>query len=98
VIVIGALVVLAALAAVVAIAWLLMRAKIHPQRRWVSGPNANWGQSPQPKADAALPALLTMMLYQMMQNQQQETEQLWMMSEPANDIPALPDSTWDFEP
>lgn len=96
-----ALVIVAVLVAVVVIVWLLLRARSHPKRQWVSGPNANWGQLPQPQANALLPALLSMMLYQMMQSQQQhqETEQFWMMNEPAHemDVSTFSDnSTWDF--
>ena len=97
-----ALVIVAVLAAVVVIAWLLLRTKSQPRRQWVSGPNANWGQVHQPPANVLLPALLSMMLYQMMQSQeqhQQETEQFWMMNEPTHDmdVSTLSDnSTWDF--
>lgn len=93
-----ALVILVALAAVVLVSWLYLRAKAQPKRNWVSGPNANWGQVPQPQANALLPALLSMMLYQMMQSQQ-ETEQFWLMNEPNREIDVSTfsdNSTWDF--
>jgi hypothetical protein len=93
------LVIVAILAAVVFITWLLLRVKSQPKRRWVSRSNDDWPETPSPQANALLPTLLSMLTYQMMQNQQQlnqETEQFWMMNEPANDIPAFPDNTWDM--
>lgn len=91
------LVIVAMLAAVVMIAWLLLRAKSHPKNHWISTPNANWGQISQPQTTNLLPTLLTMLLYQMMQNQQQrETDQFWLMNEPANEITSFPDNIWDM--
>ncbi len=93
----AALVIVAALAAVIVIAWLLLRAKPQPNRQWVSGPNANWGQIAPPQASALLPAMLTMMLYQTMKSQPpQETEPFWLLNEPANDDPAFPDNLWEL--
>ena len=92
-----ALVVIAILASIVLITWLFLRAKTQPARRCVSGPNAGWDEFPQPQANALLPAVLTMLLYQMVQEQQhQQTEQFWMMNEPASEIPVLPENTWDM--
>ena len=85
------------LAAAGVIAYLLTRTRPQPKPgQWVSGPNARWGRIQQPDANAMFPALLTMMLYQMVQNQQQEADQLWQMSQPDQDVPALPDNTWDM--
>ena len=79
------------------IAYLLTRTRPQPKSgQWVSGPNARWGRIQQPDANAMFPALLTMMLYQMVQNQQHEAEQLWQMSQPDQDVPVLPDNTWDM--
>jgi len=78
--------------------WLFLRGKSQPKRQWTPGPNANWGQVSQPQANALLPALLTVLLYQMMQNQQQhfqESEQFWMLNEPADDTPAISEIPWE---
>jgi hypothetical protein len=55
------------------IGYLLWRARQHAASpRWVSGPNANWGQQiPTPDANAMLPALMAALLVQVMNNQQQ---------------------------
>jgi lysylphosphatidylglycerol synthetase-like protein (DUF2156 family) len=91
------LVIIVMLAAVVMIAWLLLRAKFHPKNHWISGSNANWERIPQPQTTNLLPTLLTMLLYQMMQSQQQrESDQSWMMNEPANEITSFSDNIWDM--
>lgn len=100
-IVVAALVIVAVLTAFVLIFWLTIRVEVRRIRRRAPGPSGsgNWEQVPQPQADGLLPILVTMMLYQMMQSQEQqmhETEQFWMMNEPANDIPSFPDNTWDL--
>jgi amino acid transporter len=86
------------LAAIGVIAYLLLRTETQPRRQWAPGPNAHWEQLPQPSPNALLPTLLTMLMYQMMpQQQQQDHEHYWLMQEPANqDIPALPDQPWDM--
>jgi uncharacterized alpha/beta hydrolase family protein len=92
------LVIVAVLVVVLLLGWLFLRGKSQPNRQWTPGPNAHWGQVSQPQANALLPALLTVLLYQMMQNQQQhfqEPEQFWMMNEPADDIPAISEIPWE---
>jgi ABC-type Fe3+ transport system permease subunit len=87
-----ALVIVATLVTVVLVGWLFLRGRSQAKRQWTPGPNAQWGQVSQPQANALLPALLTVLLYQMMQNQQQhfqESEQFWMLNEPADDTPAI---------
>ncbi len=99
----GNLVIIATLAvlllvAVGVIALLLLRAKSQPKRQWTPGSNADWEpfpHFPQPNPNALLPTLLTMMMYQMMQQHQHEIEQFWM-SEPHQDVPAIPDNTWEL--
>ncbi len=61
------------LAALGVIGYLLWRTRQTSQSRWVSGPNANWGQqqTQQPDANAMLPALMAALLVQVMNNQQQ---------------------------
>ena len=84
------------LAAMGVIAFLLLRAKSQPKRQWTPGSNAGWESFPQPNPNAMLPTLLTMMMYQMMQQQhQQDIEQFWM-NEPQQDVPAIPDNTWEL--
>jgi len=93
-----ALVIVAVLAVVILLGWLFLRGKNQPKNQWAPGPNAHWGQVSQPQANALLPALLTVLLYQMMQTQQQhfqEPEQFWMMNEPADDIPAISEIPWE---
>jgi len=97
-----ALIIVAVLVAVVVIAWLFLRVKTQPRRRWVAGSNEDQEEFSAPQANALLPALLSMMVYQMMQSQeqhQQQTEQFWMMNEPTHemDVSTFSDnSTWDF--
>ena len=95
-----ALVAIALLAAVVLIGWLVLRAKSQPKRQWNPSRNGVWDQFQQPDANALIPALMTLLLYEMTQHQQQDAEQSWL-NEPAlnntlNDIPAFPDNTWDM--
>jgi len=93
-----ALIVAIVLAVSLFFGWLFLRGKSQPKRQWAPGPNANWGQVSQPQANALLPALLTVLLYQMMQNQQQhfqESEQFWMLNEPADDTPAISEIPWE---
>jgi hypothetical protein len=94
-----ALVIFAALAAVVLVAWLRLRTQPGLKRKWVSTSNADWEHIQQPDPNAILPTLLTMMMYQMMQNQhhqQSEADLSWLMNDPVNDIPSLPDIPWDM--
>ena len=95
-----ALVTIALLVAVVLIAWLVLRAKSQPKRQWSSSRNGGWDQFQQHDANALIPALMTLLLYEMTQHRQQDTEQSWM-NEPAlnntlNDTPSFPDNTWDM--
>jgi hypothetical protein len=92
----------AVLAAIVFITWFFLRAKSQLKRRWVTGSNNDWEEIPSSRVNAMLPALLSMMVYQMMQNQeqhQQQTEQFWMMNGPTHDMDVSTfsdNSTWDF--
>jgi hypothetical protein len=95
-----ALVAIALLAAVVVIAWLILRAKSQPKRQWGPSRNGGWDQFQQPDANALIPALMTLLLYEMTQHRQQDADQTWL-NEPAlndipNDTPAFPDNTWDM--
>jgi ABC-type Fe3+ transport system permease subunit len=96
-----ALVIIASLAAVVVVAWLILRAKGQPKHRWISNRNGDWDQFQQPQTNALVEALMTRLLYEMSQHQQQQdVEQFWM-NEPAmlndtlNEPPSFPDNTWD---
>ena len=102
-----ALVIVAGLAAVIVITWLVLRAKSQPKRHWIANRNGGWDQfdllsKSQPQSNALVEALMTRLLYEMSQHQQhQEVEQFWM-NEPAmlndtfNDTPSFPDNTWDM--
>jgi hypothetical protein len=95
-----ALVAIALLAAVVLIASLVLRAKSQPKRQWNPSRNGGWDQFQQPDANALIPALMTLLLYEMTQHRQHDAEQTWL-NEPAlndtlNDTPAFPDNTWDM--
>jgi len=93
-----ALVIVVVLVVIILFGWLFLRGKSQPKRQWTPGPNANWGQVSQSQANALLPALLTVLLYQMMQNQQQhfqESEQFWMLNEPVDDTPAISEIPWE---
>jgi hypothetical protein len=64
------------LSALGVIAYLLWRTRQRTANpRWVSGPNANWGQQQiqQPDANAMLPALMTALLVQAISNQPQQS-------------------------
>ena len=89
-----ALVIVAMLAAVVVLTWLLLRAKTNPKKQWMPGPNANWGQISQPQANDLLPALLTMLLYQMMQDKKQQDIAPLLMSELEDEFIAVHDDFW----
>ncbi len=97
-----ALVIIASLAAVIVITWLVLRAKSQPKRHWTANRNGGWDQFQQPRTNALVEALMTQLLYEMSQHQQQQdVEQFWM-NEPAmlndtfNDTPSFPDNTWDM--
>jgi hypothetical protein len=98
-----ALVIVTVLAAIVFITWLFLGVKYQPKRRWISGTNDNREEVSSPQVNALLPVLFSMMMYQMIQSQQeqhqQQTEQLWMMNEAAHDMDVATfsdNSTWDF--
>ena len=100
-----ALVIVAGLAAVIVIAWLVLRAKTQPKRHWTANRNRGWDQfdllsKSQPQANALIPALMTQLLYEMTQRQQHESEQFWMsdpaMNDTMNEVPSFPDNTWDM--
>ena len=97
-----ALVIVASLAAVVVIAWLILRAKGQPKHRWASNGSAGWNQFQQPGSNALVEALMTRLLYEMSQHQQhQDVEQFWMneptmLNDTFNDTPSFPDNTWDM--
>lgn len=89
-----ALVISAMMVAVVVIAWLLLRARTNPKKQWTLGPNANWGQVSQQQANDLLPALLTMLLYQMMQDKKQQDIAPLMMSELEDEFISVHDDFW----
>ena len=94
------LAVVAILVAVVVIAWLVLRAKAQSKRQWTRTGNGGWDQFQQPDANALIPALMTLLLYEMTQHRQQDVEQTWLneptLNNTVNDIPAFPDNTWDM--
>jgi NADH:ubiquinone oxidoreductase subunit 3 (subunit A) len=94
------LVIVAILVAVVMIAWLVLRAKSQPKRQWSSSRNGGSDQFQQPDANALIPALMTLLLYEMTQHRQHDAEQTWLnesaLNDTLNDTPAFPDNTWDM--
>jgi len=95
-----AMLAVAFLAAVVVIAWLVLRAKAQPKRHWTRTSTGGWDGFHQPQANALIPALMTQLLYEMTQRQQHESEQFWMsdpaMNDTMNEVPSFPDNTWDM--
>ena len=91
-----ALVVVAVLAAVILIAWLLLRAKPQTSRQWSSNRNNGWDQFQQPDANALVPALMTLLLYEMTQHQSHPVETAWLNEPALSDLPTFPDNTWDL--
>jgi len=86
---------------VVLLTLIYLRMNAQPKRRQTTSANPDWEYLlQQHNTNAALPTVLTMLLYQLMQSQheqsQQETEQFWMMHEPANDLSVFSDNTWDM--
>ena len=95
------LVVVAVVIVVALLAWVYLRTTARPKRCWVTGADSDWVYLPnQHQTNAMLPALVTMLMYQLMKNQQEqhqhEVEQFWMMHEPANELPIFSDSTGDL--
>jgi ABC-type Fe3+ transport system permease subunit len=100
-IVIVALLIGAVVIAVVLLTLVYLRMNAQPKRRQATSANLDWDYLPQQhQSNAVLPTVLTMLLYQLMQSQheqhQQETEQFWMMHEPANDLSVFSENTWDM--
>jgi imidazolonepropionase-like amidohydrolase len=110
-----ALLLASSLVAVAVIAYLVYRVKtkIQPgisQGQWVSGPNANFGrvgqvgqsagQLGQPSANELLPAMLTMLLVQMLRQQAgpvQGANQPFTLEEPLDQqLPSLTDDFWSM--
>ncbi|MEI7846942.1 MAG: hypothetical protein WCK35_14160 [Chloroflexota bacterium] len=100
-----AMLAVAFLAAVVVIAWLVLRAKAQPKRHWARTSSGGWDgldllSKSQPQANALIPALMTQLLYEMTQRQQHESEQFWMsdpaMNDTMNEVPSFLDNTWDM--
>ena len=95
-----AMLAVAFLAAVVVIAWLVLREKSQPKRNWSPNRSGSWDGFQQVQANALIPALMTQLLYEMTQRQQHESEQFWMsdpaMNDTMSDVPSFPDNTWDM--
>ena len=99
-----AILAIAFLAALIVIAWLVLRVKSQTKRHWTRTGNRGWDQfdllKSQPQANALIPALMTQLLYEMTQRQQHESEQFWMsdpaMNDTMNEVPSFPDNTWDM--
>jgi hypothetical protein len=107
-----ALLLASSLVAVAVIAYLVYRVKVKASvstGQWVSGPNANFGrvgqvgqpmdQLGQPSANELLPAMLTMLLVQMLRQQTgrgQSANQLFTLEEPQDQVPSLTDDFWSM--
>jgi heme/copper-type cytochrome/quinol oxidase subunit 2 len=64
------------------------------RRKQVTGPNADRGEIPQSQTADLLPTLMTMMLYQMMQNRKQQDAHPLTMDQPADELLEAPDDFW----
>lgn len=98
-----ALLIVSFLVAVAVIAYLVYRLKIKTMPgsangQWLPGPNANFGRVGQPSVNEMLPAMMTMLLIQMMRQQQPgqnpQTSQQFTLEEPLDQLPVLDDDFW----
>ncbi len=95
-----ALVIVAIVVVVVLLTQVYLHSAVQPKRHRMASTNTDWEDLPKSQTNAMLPALVTMLAYQLMQSQQEqhqhEAEQFWMTHEPANDSPTFSDTTWDL--
>ena len=90
------------LVAMAVIAYLVYRLKlktmlISGKGQWAPGPNANFGRVGQPSANKLLPAMMTMLLIQMMRQQpgqNPQANQQFTLEEPLDPLPILEDDFW----
>lgn len=91
-----ALVVVTILIAVVVIAYLIYRLKFRVlldagKSQWISGQNANIGRVTQPSVNDLLPSILTMLMIQLIRQQDVQRQQ-FMLEEPQDQLPVLYDA------
>ncbi len=97
-----ALLIVSFLVAVAVIAYLVYRLKVKTMPgsangQWMPGPNANFGRVGQPSANDMLPAMVTMLLIQMMRQrpgQNQQANQQFTLEEPLDQLPIIDDDFW----
>jgi len=102
-----ALLIVSFLVAVAVIAYLIYRLKIKTMSgsangQWLPGPNANFGRVGQPSADEMLPAMMTMLLLDLLSKsmmrqqpgQNQQASQHFTLEEPLDQLPVLDDDFW----
>jgi hypothetical protein len=97
-----ALLIVSFLVAVAVIAYLVYRLKIKTmpgfaKDQWLPGPNANFGRVGQPSINDMLPAMMTMLIIQMMRQQpgqNQQPNQQFTLEEPLDQLPVLDDDFW----
>jgi hypothetical protein len=81
------------------VVWLPLQSRTYRKQQWKSDVNSG-SEDPQPQSNALVPAMLNLVVTQMMQSQQdhheQDLEHFWIAQETINDTPAVPDSTWDM--
>lgn len=92
------LLVIASVVLITLFIWILQHVKVHPRHRWLSNSRTSDDDLPQPNALG--PALLNLVLTQMMQSQQDHQqrgiEQFWTAQEPGNDFASFSDNSWDM--
>ncbi len=68
--------------------------------QWQPGPYARWRRIEQPDASAILPAMMSMLLYQMAQHQNQVNQMIpldeprWLDERAEDELNTLPDDLW----
>ena len=97
-----ALLIVSFLVAVAVIAYLIYQLKVKTMAgsgkgQWLPGPNANFGRVGQPSVNDMLPAMMTMLIIQMMRQQpgqDQQANQQFTLEEPFDQLPVLDDDFW----
>jgi hypothetical protein len=92
------LLVIATVAVITLLIWILQHIKIQSKRQWVSSAHSSDDRLPQPNTLGS--TLLNLVLTQMMQSQQdhhqRDLEQFWTAQDPSNDFASFSDNTWDM--
>ena len=102
-----ALLIVSFLVAVAVIAYLVYRLKVKTMPgsangQWAPGPNANFGRVGQPSVNEMLPAMMTMLMIDLLSKsmvrqqpgQNQQANQQFTLEEPLDQLPVLDDDFW----